>query len=680
MIMKCTQLLFVLALFTQLSCIRSVKPNHTAEMPFDTGTINTNISPFKNFDAFANGKWKDTATIPKGYSRWGSFNILNEKNEKKIENLILNSVGKNNKVNSEEQKIADLYLSYLDTVTREEKKLQPLQRFFDEIERTNSVESLMGLYFLKYQTHIDNAINFSVDADAKNSKMTAVYLYQNGLSIGDRDYYLEKNERNETIQKEFKNLIVKIFKALHKSDKDATQIAQDIYTLEHDLAWCHITKEERRDPVKTYNKTSIKTLIKTYPILQLDKAVLSTYASFDTVVVENLDYLKFASIVLKRTSLATLKYWFEFKLVNTYAGYLHKDIVEADRYFYKQVMNGVKTEMSIEKKAIQLVNRDFGNMLGKLFVQAHFPETAKKKVEEMIENMRLVYKTRIEKNTWMSEKTKQEALKKLAAFTYKIGYPKQWKNYAEVSIDRKNLLENLMNIENWWFKEMVKKIKQPVDKNEWLMVPQEVNAYYNPLLNEIVFPAGILQPPFYNIAADDAINYGGILAVIGHEFTHGFDDQGSQFDETGNLRVWWTEEDRKNFNEKAEKLGAAYTNYKGLKSHSTINAKFTMGENIADLGGITLAYYALLKAIDKKGAPKDIDGYNYQQRFFLSWAQVWRSIHTVEYEKNQIIGDPHAPANARINVTTSLLKEFQEAWKDKQKPSDILNQDVVIIW
>ncbi|HEY0978368.1 MAG TPA: M13 family metallopeptidase, partial [Flavobacteriales bacterium] len=400
----------------------------------------------------------------------------------------------------------------------------------------------------------------------------------------------------------------------------------------------------------------------------------------DTLLLEDRAYLEKASAYVAGTPLATLRMWMKWNVLSTYAGSLNKAIEQEDFRFFRTVMAGTKQQRSRAERALRVTDGGLGEPIGKLYAAKYFPASSRKRVEEMIENVRTVYGERIDQLTWMSADTKKKAREKLATFTYKIGYPDTWKDYSMVDINPTTLVQNRMNLAAWASNDNLVRIGKPVDPKEWGMTPQTVNAYYNPLMNEVVFPAGILQPPFFNPAADDAVNYGGIITVIGHELTHGFDDQGAKFDPQGNLTDWWTAEDKTNF----EKLSGGLISYfDGFEAMPGLHVKggLTVGENIADLGGVTLSYYALVKSLAGKPEPAPIDGFTWKQRFFLGYAQIWRGNITDAELRRRIETDPHSPAHYRINGTLGQLKEFRDVWCPDGKGAMLVpDSSRVVIW
>jgi len=652
----------------------------TTKVPaFDMSAIDSSYKPCDDFDEFVNGNWKKHNPVPGTESRWGAFNVLDKENkEVRLKSIIAEiTQQKGAKKGTEEQQIADYYTSYLDTATIEKRGITPLQPYLDKINAIKSLDDLAQVAGELQKIGVSTFVGFGVDADAKNSKMNAVYQAQDGLSLGEKSYYERPDSNTVKVRTEFVQHVDKIFNMAGMSDANPGKTILDFETK---LAKIQLTNVELRDPQKTYNKAAYGELKTLAPQFNWDVFASAQGVKTDTLILQNKPYLKNAGALLKSTPLETLKLYTRWQLITHFAGLLPKQYDAENFHFFATVMRGTKAQKTREERAIRSTDGQMGMPLGKLFAKKYFPESSKQKVSDMIENVRKVYGERIDKLTWMGDSTKVMARKKLASFTYKIGYPDKWKDYSSINIEPGTLIENVMAAALYAHQEALNKIGKPVDKSEWFMTPQTVNAYYNPLNNEVVFPAGILQPPFFNPNADDAINYGGIIAVIGHEFTHGFDDQGSQFDAEGNLKNWWTPEDNASFS----KLAGRYINYfSGLEAAPgfNINGPLTIGENIADLGGLTLAYYALKKSFEGKGEPQPIDGFTWQQRFFLGWAQVWHGTITDAALRNQIQTDPHSPARFRINGPLPHLKEFADAWGCTPGSKMVLADTArVVIW
>lgn len=670
----------IIATVMSISACKEKNETAAAKVPaFDMSAIDTTVHPGDDFDAYANGNWKKNNPIPGTESRWGAFSILDKENlEVKIKGIIDEVLTKTDyKKGSDEQLIADYYRSYMDTTNIEKQGVAPLASYVAKIDAIKNLDEYAALAGEYQRFGISQPFGFYVYADAKDSKVNALYVYQTGLSLGERSYYDNNDEAMQNIRKEFVAHVNKMFELAGYTEQNP---GQTILNFENGLAKFQLTNIERRDPVKTYNKIVFTELAKLSPKFNLTQFAKNQQIQADSVIAEDLSYLANAGEYMARTPIETLKTYFKWNLLSGNAGSLNKAIVDEDFNFFSTTMRGVKNQRKRDEKALRATNGSVGEPLGKIYAAKYFPKSSRKQVEEMIENVRTVYAERIDQLTWMSAETKEKAKQKLKAFTYKIGYPDKWKDLSKVTLVADNLVQNNINLNIWLHEDNLSRLGKPVDKEEWGMTPQTVNAYYNPLFNEVVFPAGILQPPFFNPDADDAINYGGIMAVIGHELTHGFDDQGSQFDHEGNLVNWWTDADRANFIALA---GKYITYFDGIEVLPGVNIKggLTIGENIADLGGLTLAYYALEKSLQGKPEPPLIDGLNWRQRFFLGWAQVWRLNTTEAALRNQIETDPHSPARQRINATLSHMKEFENAWKEKGGSEMFLPDSTrVVIW
>lgn len=659
------------------STSEQIAADSTKVPAYDLSSIDSSYKPCDDFDNFSNGNWKKNNPIPSTESRWGAFNVLDKENkEVRLKGIIAEITQQTElKKGTEEQQIADYYRSFLDTATIEKLGITPLQPYLDKINGIKTLEDWSKVSGELQKMGIPTFEMFGIDADARNSSMNALYASQGGLSLRERSYYDRTDSNTVNVRKQFVSHVDTMFQMAGFPDKDPGKTLLDFETK---LAKLQLTNVQRRDPVKTYNKVAFSELKTLAPQFNWESYASEQGIKSDTVIVEDKPYVKNAGALLKATPLETLKLYTRWQLLSHFASFLPKKFDDANFRFYATVMSGQKEQKKRTERAIRSTDGTLGMPLGKLFARRYFPESSKQKVSDMIENVRKVYGERIDKLTWMSDSTKKMAHKKLASFTYKIGYPDKWKDYSSIKIGPGTLIENLVAAAYYDNNEAVAKIGKPVDKKEWLMTPQTVNAYYNPLNNEVVFPAGILQPPFFNPNADDAINYGGIIAVIGHEFTHGFDDQGSQFDADGNLKNWWGAADRANF----DKLTKRYVDYfstieaqPGFK----INGALTIGENVADLGGLTLAYHALEQSFNGK-EPAPIDGYTWKQRFFLGWAQVWHGNTTDAALRNQIQTDPHSPARFRINGPLPHMKEFQDAWGCTSGKMVLADTARVVIW
>ncbi|MGB1295400.1 MAG: M13 family metallopeptidase [Flavobacteriales bacterium] len=653
------------------------------EPAFDLNNLNKDVDPCTDFYQYSVGSWLKNNPVPETESRWGVFEALSEQNRIKINKIIDELISSNEyKVGSDEQLVRDFYLSALDTSKINERGLTPLKPYLEKIKSVSNKKDLKNYIIEAYKNNLGGVFSFWIGSDPKNSNENIIQFAQGGGGLPDRDYYLGSSPKMKQIRNAYKLHLQKMFLLVGNDEKSAKKSADIVFNFEKELAKISMDKIERRDPIKTYNLLTLDDLQKLSPEMNW-KSFFNAFGiqNPNKVIVKQKDYMVGLSNLIKNTDLNTWKIFYEWSLINSMANYLPTEFTQQNFDFYSTTLTGVKTMKPRWKQAQKMLNSNFGESLGKLYVKKHFSEQAKKEVGQLIENLRIAFKSRINALDWMSDETKKAANKKLASFTYKIGYPDHWEDYSSVQIKENTLFENIIAVNAFSLNKMIEDYGKPVDKSKWWMNPQTINAYYNPLYNEVVFPAAILQPPFYNIDADDAVNYGSIGAVIGHEFTHGFDDKGCLYNHNGNLENWWQTNDSIAFYTKAEVLVEQFNNYKPLTDLS-VNGKLTLGENIADFGGLTMAYYALENAIKGKGTPpQDIDGFTYKQRFFLGWANVWKNNIKEEALRYRILNDSHSPGEFRVNGTLVNMPEFQEAWGCKNGDSMIKEkEDRAKIW
>ena len=633
--------------------------------------MDTTASPNNNFFRFVNGKWLDETEIPADKTTLGSFNELRENTDDDALS-ILNAAKDNPNLdkNSDQAKAVRMFESIMDTASRDEQGVTPLKPYLEKIDAISNKTDLQT--YLTEMTPSTGAtfFRFGVGADAKDSNKNVASLGSGRLGLPDRDYYLDQDDESKEIREKYVAHITRMLQFVGYDEAAAAKQADQILALETKLAEKMLDKVERRDPKTTYNPTAVADLQKMVPSFDW-KAYLDAIgaSSVDTIDVSQVAYTKSLETVFSSGDVEAWKSYLRWSLVNSAANRLTQEMDKADWEFYSKELRGAKEQEPLEKRALQTVNWSVGEALGKLYVDEKFPPEAKAQAKEMIANVIKAYEVRINALPWMDAETKKKAVEKLEKTTIKVGYPDEWKDYSSLAIktaaDGGSYFQNSLNVSQWDFAETIDKLGKPVDKSEWYMSPQTVNAYYNPSYNEIVFPAAILQPPFFNFTADAAVNYGGIGAVIGHEISHGFDDSGADFDADGNLVNWWTEKDLTQFNALGDSLAAQYSRIEVLPE-VFINGKFTLGENIGDLGGVNAAYDGLQMHLKEHGNPGEIDGFTPEQRFFMSWATVWRTKMRDEALKNRIKTDPHSPGMYRATQPLLNIDAFYKAFDIKE--------------
>lgn len=616
-----------LSALTILSACDSKKTESKANaiMPdFTENTMDVSAKAGTDFYQYANGNWMKNNPLPADKSRYGSFDVLREKAQKDSKALIEEISKGKHQAGTSEQKIGDLYNLGMDVERIEKEGITPIKSELDKVDNIKNSKDIQNQIAHLHHIGIGTTFGMGGAADQKNSKFVICHIGQGGLGLPGKEYYTEKNERMENIRKEYLSHVEKMFTLCGISQKEAARMAKKVMKLETRLAEASMDKLTRRDPHKTYNKVDFKGLKKTTPSFNwesyLNTVELAYRGDFN---IAQPDFFKEFNKMLKDTKADIWKAYFKWNIINSTSVYLNKALAEQDFYFYGKILKG-QPEMSPRWKRVSgLVNGAMGEEVGKLYVKKHFPPRAKKRMQELVNNLKWGMKKRISQLAWMSDETKAKAQEKLKSIGVKVGYPDTWKDYSGLNIDpKKSYLENVLAARAYNEKLDFAKIGKDVDPNEWLMTPQTVNAYYHPLKNEIVFPAAILQPPFFYLDADDAVNYGAIGVVIGHEMTHGFDDKGRMFDKDGNLNNWWTKEDSKNFETRAQVLVDRFDNFVVIDDMHA-NGKFTLGENIADLGGLNISYTAVLEAWKKNKPARKIEGFTPDQRFFLAYARLW---------------------------------------------------------
>lgn len=636
----------------------SLKTNY-----IDRKNMDLSVKPGDNFFLYANGNWKKNNPVPASRTRWGSFDELREENSKRLSSL-LEDASKNTGRDRNTQIIGDFYSSGMDSVAIEQKGYDPLKATLEEIEKINSIPGILSeIAALRVNGNGGAAFGVFVGADRKNVFVNIPSIGQGGTSLPDRDYYLKDDARSVKIRDAYVQNLKTMFGLVGEDADAANADAGAVVKIETKLAEAQMPRVEMRDPYKTYNKFSLAGLSATTPNIDWSKQMEDMQINgADSVVVNNPAFLKTLDSMLTTVPLNDWKSYLRWVVIRSAAPNLSTAFVKADFEFNK-VLTGQKEPTPRWQRISGLIDGTLGDMIGQLYVDKYFKPEAKAYMVDLVTNMQNTFADRIKKLDWMSEETKTKALQKLEAFTKKIAYPDKWKNYEGLVIHKDDFLGNVHNVSVWAYNYMTNRMGKPVDRTEWGMTPPTINAQYSPTNNDITFPAGILQSPFFDFGADDAVNYGGIAAVIGHEMTHGFDDQGRQFDANGNLKDWWQKEDGDKFKAKADAVSKQYDALTVLDTIH-INGRLTLGENLADLGGLNIAYEAFTKTKQFKEGKK-IDGFTPTQRFFLSWAQVWRNNTLPETEAQLIKTDPHSPGMYRTNAIVANMDQWYDAFNIK---------------
>ena len=646
----------------------------------DRANMNLYVKPGDDFAEYANGNWIKNNPIPAKETRWGTFNQLRDFNINAVKTILEGTLSTNAPAGSVERRVADFYSAAMDSLSIEKLGFTPIQADLNQINAIQFKSQVVTeIARLRKTGAASPLFSFYVGQDRKQVDKMVPQLGQGGTSLPDRDYYLKSDARSLKIQEAFKSYVSTLFQLIGTNEVQAKANAESIFQLEKKLAEAQMSRVEMRDPYKTYNKFSFAEFNQKSPAFNW----AMTFQDFgttapDSMLVSAPKFFEVANKLLIETPLETWKTYLTWNVLKGSASYLSSPFVKAN-FAFNQVISGQKVQTPRWQRMSSLTDGVIGELLGQLYVAKYFKPEAKVRMAELVSNLRKAFEIRIKKLDWMSDETKQKALAKLNAFTPKIGYPDTWKTYEGLEINPSSFYQNLRKASAWSFQENISQIGKPVDRSKWGMTPPTVNAYYSPVMNEIVFPAGILQFPFFDAKADDAINYGGIGAVIGHEMSHGFDDSGSQYDKDGALRNWWTKDDLAKFKAKTELLGKQFDAYTILDTLH-VNGKLTMGENIGDLGGLNMAYEAFKMTKQGKSKAK-IDGFTPDQRFFLGFAQVWRSSSLPETAANMIQTDPHSPAQFRAIGAPVNMDAWYKAFD--VKPGDKLYkkpEDRIKIW
>lgn len=631
--------------------------------------LDKSVRPADDFYQYACGGWMMSHPLPAAYSRYGSFDKLAEDNVKRINDILNDLKTKDYAEGTTERKLSDLYKLATDEQRRNADGIAPVMPMINRIQAAKSVKALVALQ-MEMSTYTSNEFyGVYIGADEKNAKQNIVNVYQGGLILGQKEYYLDDDAATADIREAYKQHVVNMFKFFGFSEKAATKKMQNILRLETELAKVSKSNAEMRDPEANYHKMTLKEFNARYPHLYMEQIVNASGVDskyMQELVVGQPEFLDGADKLMATLKAEELRDYIQWRHILSSVSYLSEDAVAANFEFFGKKMSGRKENHPLWKRATGQVENQMGEALGKMYAEKYFPESSKTRMKQLVRNLQISLGERIEAQTWMSSETKKNALDKLNSFYVKIGYPDKWTDISKLVVDtKKSYYENIVECNKFWNAYSIeKKAGKPVDKDEWHMTPQTVNAYYNPTTNEICFPAGILQPPFFDATADDAFNYGAIGVVIGHEMTHGFDDQGRHFDKDGNMNEWWTKDDAENFGKRADGYANFFSNIKVLPDLNA-NGKFTLGENLADHGGLMVSFNALKNAM--KSAPcGDKEGLTPEQRFFLAYSGVWAGNITEEEIRNRTKSDPHSLGRWRVNGALPHIDAWYEAFGVKE--------------
>ena len=652
------------------------KPQPAAEAPkapkplvsgVEVANFDKSVRPQDDFYRYVNGTWLKTAKIPADRGEYGAFVKLDEDSQTRLRTIIEESSAKPQKAaGSDEQKVGDLYASFMNEKKLDELGLKPLDAELARIDAVQNNDQLASLFAHLGLINVNTPLGAYVNQDDKEPTQYIVNFFQSGLGLPDRDFYLLDDPKFKEIRQKYLTHIEKMLTLA--GDKSAAAEAKQIMDLETALAKKYWTRVESRDADKTYNKYEVAKLKNITPAFNWDVFLKDSGITSPAVIVAQPSAFTGFGEQLQKTPLPVWKTYLKWHLISSYAGFLSKPFVDQEFEFYGKTLQGIEEQRPRWKRGVEAEQSAIGEVLGKVYVAKYFPPEAKARMEVLVKNLLKAYEQSIQSLDWMSDDTKKKALEKLAKFTPKIGYPNKWRDYSSLSISPDDLIGNMMRAAEFDSHYQIGKLGKPIDRGEWQMTPQTVNAYYNPNMNEIVFPAAILQPPFFNMDADDAINYGSIGAVIGHEIGHGFDDQGSKYDGDGALKSWWSAEDRKKFDARTKALIEQYNQYEPIKGYK-VNGALTIGENIGDLGGASIAYKAYQIALNGQPSPT-LDGFTGDQRFFIGFAQVWSSMRRDELALERIKTDPHSPPEFRLKGVVVNVPQFYTAFD--VKPGDAM--------
>lgn len=648
-------------------------PKVFTEKGLELSAMDTSVRPGDDFYNYVSGSWMKTAKIPADKPAWGSFYMLMEKTDEQCLSILDDLLKKEYPKGSEGEKIQTLYKEYISWDKRNADGLKPLELYFQKIDAIHSLNDLQNYLQEMTSKRANHICPIGVYADMKNSKMNAVYLGNFALGLG-KDYYQKENPSNTEALAKYQDYVADIFKVL--KDPLPQEKAKQIVAFEKNIAKYMLTSEEENNPNLSYNPVTTKELSTLVKNLNLPELLEKVGVHTDGVILTEIGLYKHYDTFINEKNLPLIKDYLRYKLVTLNSNFLTQELNDLTFNFYNKYLMGQQEQRPMNKRALELINGILGEAFGKLYVEKYFPEKAKDQMLTLIDYLKKSFAQHIKNVTWMGDTTKEKAMEKLHKFSVKVGYPDKWEDYSKLTMNPEvSLFENITQVGEWAFQKALDKVGKEVDKTKWVLPPQTVNAYYDPTSNEIVFPAGILQPPFFSFEADPAVNFGGIGGVIGHEMTHGFDVSGAEFDANGNLQNWWEPADKENFQKATEALAKQYDQYEPVKG-IFVNGTMTNVENIADLGGVNIAFDALQMYLKDHGSVGKISGFTQEQRFFLAWASVWRTLSTDQYITNQVKVDPHSPdylrAFAPLTNVDAWYKAFDVKEGDKlyRKPED----------
>jgi putative endopeptidase len=649
---------FAVVLSVNIAASQDISPQ---AKPIDPANMDLSVKPCNDFFHYANGNWMKSHPIPPEYSQWGSFNILAEQNNVALRKILEDAASDASAPEgSNERKIGDFYAAGMDSAAIEAFGWQPIAEDLNRIASIKDLKDVQSELARLHSVNLRALFGFGSEQDPKNSTEVIGEIHQGGLGLPDREYYLAQDERSKKIREEYLGHVAAMFRLVDDDSATAASEAQSVMMSETRLAKASRRREDLRDPDKNYNRMTQEQLDSLAPSMDWKRFFIEAgWQNPGSVDVGQPEFFTEVDAMMKSLTVADWKSYFRWRVISASANALSSAFV-AESFRFHSVLTGAKEIQPRWKRIRGMVDGAMGEAVGQVYVAKAFPPAAKARALEMVNNIKDALREHIKAITWMDDETKEAALKKLDAIVVKIGYPDKWRDYSKLVIDRSSFVGDLRRSSHFEMERQINKIGKPVDRTEWRMTPQTVNAYYNPSMNEIVFPAGILQPPFFDFRADDAVNYGGMGVVIGHEISHGFDDQGSKFDAAGNLKMWWTAETRKRFDERTEVLEKEFDDFAPIDSLH-INGKQTLGENIGDLGGLSIAYTALENALKGKKV-EPIDGFTPEQRFFLSYAQLWRRNVRPEQLRLQVKTDFHSPAEYRVDGPLRNLQAFYDAF------------------